>query len=269
MDAIDHEMMKFLNIFLLLGWQASSVLRGGWGQYLKPFPIKLVPVCWKEDSGRLSNLTFGRSNALCSCKDPAGFVGVCTSNHAWTHVGLEKVYDHISLVVLWVCTIGIYVIGPLLWVIQSCIVEVRVVCIVNINPSALLMWNRLRRLFDWVQSFHFADLRIPLLNANNVALLSCCFRFTSLSLTQACPMPLCGGSLEHPTGRRSWGRSRTCRRDWISHLASESLRILQEELEDMTGKKDVLASHWPASGSKQTDGMDITNLWEGIDALAC
>ncbi len=43
---------------------------------------------------------------LYSCEDTAGFMGVCTSNHAWTHVGLKKIYDRVSLGILWGCTIG-------------------------------------------------------------------------------------------------------------------------------------------------------------------
>ncbi len=61
------------------------------------------------------------------------------------------------------------------------------------------------------------------------------------------PMP----SLEiRPPGRlpvdlsaHSLGRSRTCWRDYISHLAREHDGIPQEELEDVAGKKDVWATY--------------------------
>lgn len=46
----------------------------------------------------------------------------------------------------------------------------------------------------------------------------------------------------HPTGRRLRDRPRTCWRDLISYLALDGLRIPQEEVEDITGENDVLAT---------------------------
>uniref|UniRef100_A0A3B3ZRT3 Uncharacterized protein n=1 Tax=Periophthalmus magnuspinnatus TaxID=409849 RepID=A0A3B3ZRT3_9GOBI len=45
-----------------------------------------------------------------------------------------------------------------------------------------------------------------------------------------------------PTGRRSWGRPRTCWRDYVSQLAWERLGVPPEELEDMSGVRDVWES---------------------------
>jgi len=42
-----------------------------------------------------------------------------------------------------------------------------------------------------------------------------------------------------PTGRRPWGRPRTCWRDYISHLAWERFKTSQEELESFAGEKEV------------------------------
>ncbi len=50
------------------------------------------------------------------------------------------------------------------------------------------------------------------------------------------PLEVSGGC---PTGRRPRGRPRTRWRDYISHLASERLGILQEALENVAGLRDV------------------------------
>lgn len=42
-----------------------------------------------------------------------------------------------------------------------------------------------------------------------------------------------------PTGRRPWGRLRTCWRDNLTHLAWEHFRISQEELECIVGERDM------------------------------
>lgn len=45
-----------------------------------------------------------------------------------------------------------------------------------------------------------------------------------------------------PTRKRPQGKPRTCWRDYISHLAWESLGMPQNELEDATGERDVWGS---------------------------
>jgi len=45
-----------------------------------------------------------------------------------------------------------------------------------------------------------------------------------------------------PTEKRSWVRTRTLWRDYISHLAWECLRIPQEELESVARERDVWVS---------------------------
>ena len=48
-----------------------------------------------------------------------------------------------------------------------------------------------------------------------------------------------------PTGRKPWGRLKTCWRDYISLLPWESLGIPQEELEHLTEDRDRLKHcHW-------------------------
>lgn len=41
------------------------------------------------------------------------------------------------------------------------------------------------------------------------------------------------------SGRRLWGRPRTCWRDCISRLAWKHLEILWEELEEVAGERDI------------------------------
>ncbi|KAK3570072.1 hypothetical protein QTP86_010236 [Hemibagrus guttatus] len=45
-----------------------------------------------------------------------------------------------------------------------------------------------------------------------------------------------------PTGKRPRGRPRTCWRDYVSRLAWERLRVPPEELEKVSGEREVWAS---------------------------
>jgi len=55
-----------------------------------------------------------------------------------------------------------------------------------------------------------------------------------------------------PTGRRPRGGPRTNRRDYISLLAWERLRIPQEELESVAGEREVWVSLLDPTSDKRT-----------------